>query len=115
MPHRRLLTGVDTSPPPLPPTLPHSPPTPTGERARACVVSPGVGVGTRRACVETNVKAENGGGNLGTNERATASGEPKLSRSRNFLGSPYILMLKSFRPKEMRVGTCPHTSQEQGK
>lgn len=61
------------------------------------------------------MKLKNGGGNLGTNERLTASSEPKVMRSRNASEIAFILILKSFRPKEMQVRSYSYASHKQGK
>lgn len=95
-----------------------SPPSPAYPSRGACArLRPrsGRGRSPRRACVESNVKLKNGGGNLGTNERLMASSEPKVMRSLNSSGSAFILILKSFRPKEMQVRSYSYASHKQGK
>lgn len=61
------------------------------------------------------MKLKNGGGNLGTNERVTATSEPKVRLSPNSSGSAFTLILKSFRPKEMQVRSYSYASHNQGK
>lgn len=96
-----------------------SPPSPAYPSRGACArLRPKSGRGgrsPRRACVDTNVKLKNGGGNLGTNERVTASSEPKVMRPLSSSGSAFILILKSFRPREMQVRNYSYASHKQGK
>lgn len=61
------------------------------------------------------MKLKNGGGNLGTNERVTASSEPKVMRPLSSSGSAFILILKSFRSREMQVRSYSYASHKQGK